>query len=258
MSRRYPQEVHDFLREYIPGHTVKETVKALKKKTGIDMGEIALASYKKNHHIKSGTSGGKKSGQPTKLYPKKVQDYIAAHAHGTSPAQMAEDLYKQFRRRYKESQIRAYYKNHKISSGLDTRFQPGCIPWTKGRKMPPNENSQRTQFKAGEDPWNKLPIGTVLEKADGYLWRKIGDGAREWKQEHIARWEEEHGPLKDGELIIFLDGDKHNLSMDNLRKIDRSINLEMNRTGMRFDDAALTESGALIATLRVETRKRKR
>ncbi len=259
MARRYPPEFHAFMREYIPGHTDKEVAKEATERFGIEVTASAVKSYKQNHKIKSGTPSGLPKGHPSDIFPQPIVDYIKANHKGIGPKDMADVLNTEFGTDYTKEQVKSYYHNHGLSSGLTGRFEKGHEPANKGKKIEHvHPNSAATQFKKGGTPFNKLPIGTVLEKADGYLWRKIGEGARDWRQEHILVWEAANGPLPDGGMLTFLDGDHHNVKLENLRLIDNDINLELNRRALRTSDAELNETAILIATLSRKTHKRQK
>ena len=51
MSRRYPPELHEFLREFIPGHTSREISEAVNDRFGICMTENMVKCYKQNRKI---------------------------------------------------------------------------------------------------------------------------------------------------------------------------------------------------------------
>ena len=256
MSRRYPKEFHDFMHEYIPGHTSAEISAEAERRLGIRISPSAVKSYKTNHKIRSGTPTGLPRHHPSDRFPQEIIDYIVANHKGVGPKEMAARLNEEHGTNYTPAQIKGYDATHGLSSGLTGYFQKGSVPPNKGKKIEhPHPNSVATQFKPGHTPANKLPIGTVLEKDDGYLWRKIGEGARDWKQEHILIYEEAHGPLPPGGVLTFLDGDRHNVSLGNLKLITNEINLELNRRGLRTGDADLNETGILIATLSCSTRK---
>lgn len=259
MSRRFSEEFHAFLRGYIPGHTQQEVSEAVFERFGIDMTPVQVKSYKSNHHINSGTKPGLIAGSPTKLYPKKIADYIKENHKGSSPMEMTWRLNTIFGTHYNIGQIRAYYKNHKLQSGIDARFQPGHVPPNKGMKgMKMHPNAVATQFKPGHTPTNKCRIGTVLVKTDGYLWRKVGEGARDWRQEHILRWEKANGPIPEGMKIVFLDGDRRNVSLDNLALVSNEVNLEMNRHGLRCRDPEITQTAILVAKINTVLYKKRK
>lgn len=243
--------------EYIPGHTFDEIREVVLDRFGIEMTLTAIRSYKVNHKINSGTPCGRPKGHPTKQFPEKIGRYIHGNYKGVGPREMAERLNSSFGTVYTTRQINTYYKNHGLNSGLTGRFEKGHTPANKGKKiLNPHPASVATQFQKGHTPANKLPIGTVRERSDGYLRRKIGEGAREWRQEHLIVWEEAHGPIPEGGIVTFLDGDHHNVSLDNLRLIDRDINLNLNRRKLRTEDTGLNETAILIARLSSKTFKR--
>ena len=259
MSRRYPQELHEFMKEYIPGHTATEISAEVERRFGIVMTENMVKCYKQNRKIRSGTRCGLPAGHPSETFPEEIGNYIRENHKGTGPTEMARTLNEIFGTEYKAKQLTAFYKNHGLNSGLTGQFEKGHVPPNKGQKgMPMHPSAVATQFRSGHTPTNKLPIGTVLEKCDGYLWRKIGEGCRDWKQEHILRWKEANGPIPEGGRITFLDGNRHNVELSNLRLITNDINLELNRKKLRTKDPGLNETAILIADLSTKTRKAKK
>ena len=149
MARRYPEEFHEFMREYIPGHTAVEISEEAKRRLGIEISPAAVKSYKTNHKIKSGTPSGLPKGHPSEQFPQNIKDYIAKHYKGVGPKEMAERLNKRFGTTYTTKQINAYYKNHGHNSGLTGRFAPGHVPANKGTHPPTRGRMAETQFKAG-------------------------------------------------------------------------------------------------------------
>lgn len=91
--------------------------------------------------------------------------------------------------------------------GTSTRFQPGNVPWSKGRKLP--GHAARTAFKPGQVPHNYLPVGSMRIAAGGYLQRKVTDTGyppRDWKFVHRLVWEAVHGPVPTGHAVAFRQG----------------------------------------------------
>lgn len=55
--RRYSTEEHEFLREYIPGHTYKEIVDAFNKKFNPPISSTKVKTYIGNHKLNTGKTG---------------------------------------------------------------------------------------------------------------------------------------------------------------------------------------------------------
>ena len=156
----------------------------------------------------------------------------------------------------KESQVRAYMKNHKIRNGLSGRFEKGHVPPNKGRKLTEKEYKAAapTMFKPGSKPANTLPIGTEKLCADGYVWVKLDDKPKvpkqvNWKQKHILLWEEHNGPLPEGCAVKFLDDDKTNITIENLQLVTRGQLVRLNQTGLHGPDPEMTKAGIAVADL---------
>lgn len=118
----------------------------------------------------------------------------------------------------------------RAEAGRATQFQPGMTPWNKGQKgLPSTGRMKETQFRKGNKPHTWVPVGTEQVR-DGYLWRKVTDfgGRHDWKQVHVMLWEEHNGPIQDGLILCFKDGNKRNIVMDNLELITRAERMRRN------------------------------
>ena len=259
MSQRYPKAVHDFIRDNVAGHTTIELAEMTNAAFGTDFTPASMKSYKANHKLKSGTPCGLLKGRATEMYPAEVAAYIRENYKGTGHAAMAAQLKETFGREYTPAQIKAYYSRHKLNSGLSGRFEKGSIPPNKGRKGYIAPGCEKGWFKKGSQPWDTVPVGTIVTKADGYLWKKIDDkpdgGRFNWKQLHLLIWEEANGPVPEGYVVIFKDGNRQNCSLDNLALVTMAENAVMNRHGLRFHHAEHTETGILIAKVKIAARK---
>lgn len=259
MARRYPKEVHDFIKQNVEGRTTRELVALVNARFGEQLfTEGSMKSYKANHKLKSGTPSGIPRGAPTELYPEHITKYIQENYSGIAPSQMAGILNAKFGTNYSPQQLSAYYKNHKIAGGVNFRFQKGHVPPNKGKKGYYSPGCEKGWFAKGHTPSNKLPVGTVMRRSDGYMYRKIGEGPLDWRQEHVIVWEEVNGPVPEGHVLIFKDGDRTNTVLDNLVLATNKVNLQMNRRGLRFEDPALTEVGIQIAKVQVAAFERQR
>lgn len=159
-------------------------------------------------------------------------------------------------------QIKGQKRRFKLNSGLDGRFKKGCKPnhcFKKGER-----NGIETEYKKGDIPKNWVPVGTERARSDGYVYVKVSDirGVKyphliNWKQKHIIVWEEAYGPVPEGSCIIFLDGNKTNVDLNNLACITESQRLIMNKKGLIYDDPELTKTGIAVARLIDTVNKKK-
>lgn len=72
----------------------------------------------------------------------------------------------------------------------------------------------------------KRPVGSERKDYDGFYKVKVGvdeSGKPIWKRKHIVIWEEANGPIPEGYVIMFKDGDRSNLDLDNLVCVPRSF-----------------------------------
>lgn len=82
-----------------------------------------------------------------------------------------------------------------------------------------------------------------------HLGLKTGVGARKMTYKHRWVWEQAHGPIPAGHVLVFLDGDKTNCSLDNLTVLPRGIHARMCQRHLYSDDPEKTKSGILVAKL---------
>ena len=262
MSRRYPKEVHDFIRANVEGRTTKELAELVNAAFGLDFTPASMKSYKANHHLKSGTPSGTPKDAPSALFPAPVADFIRQHHQGVGNEDLTDMVNQEFGAAYTVAQIRSYRKNHKLPSGVDCKFQKGHVSPNKGKKGVCAPGSEKGWFQKGHDPHNTVPVGTILTKSDGYLWKKIDDKPgiwrQNWRQLHILTWEEHNGPLPEGYRLIFKDGDRTNCSIENLAMVTLAENAVLTNCHLRFDDPEFTETGILIAKIQIAAGKRKK
>ena len=122
--------------------------------------------------------------------------------------------------------------------GGNTRFQPGAASWNKGLKgWQAGGRSADTQFKKGEMAGRAQalykPVGHERVTKDGILQRKIRDDGplhRRWKSVHSILWQEHHGPIPPGHIVVFKDkGPRHtDITLDRLELISRAENARRN------------------------------
>lgn len=174
-----------------------------------------------------------------------------------------KELLKRFNKHFNENVTLSSIRNQKVKLHLHSgikggQFQKGHTPINKGLKwndyMPKEsqEKAKKTWFYKGQKSINKRPVGSERINVDGYIEIKVAD-PNKWKLKHRVIWEETHGEIPKGNKIIFLDGNKLNLDINNLMCVTGSGELYMNRYRYFANDADLTRAGAMIAQVVAKT-----
>lgn len=114
-----------------------------------------------------------------------------------------------------------------------TQFKPGLVPWNAGVKG--LQLSPATQFKPGQKGTNWMPLGSYRTSKEGYLQIKVQDTGyppRDWMSYHRHVWEQAHGPLPAGHIVVFRPGaqtaDPEQITLDRLECISRAENMRRN------------------------------
>ena len=152
------------------------------------------------------------------------------------------------------------------------RFEKGHAPMNKGRtwdKFMPPESQKRcraTQFKRGGIPHNgRQPIGTERVDKDGYVWVKTAmrktdpkSAHDNWVPKHRLVYEQAHGPIPEGCMVVFLDGDRENFDPENLAIETKSEHAVIARHGIEFHDAETHAIARAVARLKSAKHKAKK
>jgi hypothetical protein len=124
--------------------------------------------------------------------------------------------------------------------GVKTRYSKNCPGWNKGKKQSDYmsaesiENTKKGRFKKGQDPHNTVPIGFERLSKDGYVEVKVrhlkgnGSNNENFEFKHRMIYEENFGPIPEGMIVEFNDGDKLNFEPVNLVLRTRKENLLRN------------------------------
>ena len=255
MAVRYKPEVHDFIRTHLDQFTIQEMAEEVNRRFGTDFNYGKMKAYYNNHKYHT----GKRAKYYTDAWPKEIHDFILENYKGTGYHQMIALIKEKFGKEYSFNQVKGFYGRNHLNSGLTGRFEPGHVPWTKGKKWSEymseeaQKNSRRTCFEHAHIPDNHLPVGSIRETKDGYLIKKVQERGYQWdrwKLLHRLVWEENFGPIPEGMIVGFRDLDKKNCSPDNLYLLTLGENAQMNKKGFRSQNPELTDVG--LATVRLE------
>lgn len=192
-------------------------------------------------------------------YTEEQRKFIKSNVKGRGNTELTEMINAKFGLNLTAAQIKGYKANHKLSSGLDGRFKKGSVPFNKGKKGV--GGWEPTQFKKGHKPLNYKPVGSERIDRDGYLLIKVSDHGpwhHRWKHKHKVLWEEANGPVPKGHALIFSDGNKQNINLDNLLLVTRAQLCRLNQNNLIQSDPELTKTGVIIAEIYTKIGERKR
>lgn len=185
--------------------------------------------------------------------------FIKEIAPGRYAKEITEMVNKRFNLELKVSQIETCKRNHKIRSGIDCRFKKGQVTWNKGKKgsMSPEQykKCKATMFKKGQMPQNHKPVGSERIDRDGYVLIKVEE-PNKWKPKHRVLWEKHNGPIPKKHRLIFADGNRQNICLENLILVSYAESLIMNHRGLISNNADFTKTGAVIAKVLNKARTR--
>ncbi len=134
---------------------------------------------------------------------------------------------------------------------VGSQFPKGHVPANKGLRRPGwfAGRMRETQFKKGERSGiaarNWKPVGTVLVDSDGYLRIKVREAVHGvertgfgntgvWPFLHRRVWEQQHGPVPSGRVVVFKDRNRGNCEIENLECISRAELAHRNRMWNRY------------------------
>lgn len=162
-------------------------------------------------------------------------------------------------------QLRALRKREGLKTGRSGRFEKGSVPWSKGRKLPYNANSARTQFKKGQIPHTHRGAGHESVGEDGYIWI-IVDAPNPWTgastrriHKHRWLWEQANGTVPKGYALKCLDGDRHNTDPSNWEPVPRALLPRLNgKFGRGYDNAPAELKPTIMTLAKLEHAVRER
>lgn len=166
---RYPQEIHDLVKEWAPKLRDSELAALVNDKCGTSFTANSMKAFRGNHGYRNGMkqwTGAEYWKYQTK-YPQGMYEYIRDNSWGVSSKEMAERVKELFGYEMTPTCMKQFRQRHGIKSGVTGWYQKGHPPGTKGKTIEeichhdPEKLARvrSTQFKKGERPMNELPIG---------------------------------------------------------------------------------------------------
>lgn len=138
-----------------------------------------------------------------------------------------------------------FYKNHKT--------------WNAGTKGQGLTGPNRGSFKRGQVPPNRKPLWSErVDSKDGYIWIKVPEEdpytgfPTRYKLKHVWIYEQKHGPVPKGYVVIFKDQNKRNFDPENLEAIKRADLARLNQAG--YKEAPNELKPSIMALCRLKTK----
>lgn len=191
----------------------------------------------------------------THIWSEEEKKYLSEITPGRHYSEILDLMNKKFIYNFTISQIKGAIRRYKLNTGFNGQFKKGSIPVNKGTKGLTGAN--KTSFKKGDRPVNYRPVGSERVNIYGYIEMKVED-PNKWRLKHVVVWEQHNGPVPKGYNIIFGDGNKQNLNIDNLILASKRELLILNRRKLIFNDTDLTKAGLNVVKIYEKINKLKK
>jgi len=190
------------------------------------------------------------------MFTQEQEDYLVENIPGRSNQELTDLLNQKYSLKLDGNQVKSYKKNHHLGrSGLTGQYTKGSSPYNKGKKYPGKINSGC--FTKGQTPVNHKPVGSErIDSKDGYILIKTAEPGT-WELKHKVLWEETYGAVPEGHKLVFTDGNRSNIALENLILVTDSQLLIMNRNDLIYKNPDLTKTGVNIAKLYEKISERK-
>ena len=185
------------------------------------------------------------------------------------PGHSVHEISAEHARVYGEPLTDTQVKNAKVRFGVKSgtvggRFEKGSVPFNKGRKWDEfmseasQERSRATCFKKGQVSGiareRLKPVGYERVDPDGYVWVKVKDTPQEtlndnFRPKHHVVYEQAHGEIPSGCIVVFADRDRRNFDPDNLVAVPRSLWSVISHRGLAYHDAESLNACMAVASL---------
>lgn len=103
----------------------------------------------------------------------------------------------------------------------------------------------------------RRPVGSEMAGTDGYVLVKVAEDPTvpqskdNWRPKHVVVWEREHGPVPEGNVVVFADRDRRNFDPANLVAVPKRLMARLNGPGCpRWSDAATLRAAVAWCELR--------
>lgn len=146
---------------------------------------------------------------------REYRDDEVAFLKEVSPGKSYAEIADAFNARFRD---RDYVMPHQVKAAMKYRRIPYSSPLSRtGTRHVPVGSTNVVEF------------GTQ-KNGDRYRYQMVKVAEPNiWRRKSLLEWERHYGPLPDGKMIIFLDGDTLNSDIDNLYAVSRGVHFRLNK-----------------------------
>jgi len=252
----WTEEMVDFVKVQYKTHSLDDVALLLNQKFGTSITGAQVKAVTKNRRIHCGRARGAILKGKYMLLNAEQAEFVKANYSKLGRKGLHAALNEKFGLALTLKQVVTFVKNNGIKSGRTAYFEPGHRPHNAGTKgiMKANAGS----FKRGNRPYNAQPVGAIVEETkDRYYKIKLGE-PNEWAFLHRHVWEQHNGPIPEGGVITFIDGDNHNCDISNLQLIDRAHLKARNQFGFNSVPTELKPLADLVVKVRMKAGEARR
>lgn len=259
MGRIYTKEMISFLQKNRQNNSIEKLKDAFNLQFGTNKSHNAIkcACIVYNIIVKN----RKKASSPT-VYTKKMIDFLQEHAENSTNEELTTLFNRHFGLQKSITAVRNICSKYGVSkprfiySEEMMKFLKEKVNLVEINELT-NEFNRRFSTHKSVDVIKNIcinlqgeshnhPIGKETMSSDGRVLVKTKNG---WKYKHRIIWEKYNKPLNRDEFIIFADGNKNNMSEENLIKVTMEEHSILNNLRLKFDNAELTKTGVTIAKI---------
>jgi len=240
--------------------TVRDLTAAFNKNFRMNKTEGQIKFALQNHKIRCGRAHKDRLINRLRLFTSEQIDFLKNNYPGRTVVELRILFNAEFNTKMTRQQIKSAVQNRGIVCGRTGQYEKGHKPWNHGTKGQGLTGANRGSFKKGNVPPNRKPLGSErICSKDGYVYVKVAerdpytDFPTRYKLKHVHTWEQKNGPVPDGYVVIFKDGNKLNCDdPDNLVLVSRAELLMLNRFGYKDAPDAVKSSILALSKLKVE------
>ena len=247
---RYSEEMIAFLRSGFMNMSITQLTAAFNAHFALNKSVATLHSTLQARGIKCGRSPGDLSKGRPRRFTLEQKHWCIKHYPLMTRKKLTVEFNQAFNEDRRLSQILAFLKNNRISSGRTGFFKKGQVSWSAGTKGILKSNSG--SFKKGLVPHNHKVVGSERIVKGGYIEVKTAEPCVWTPKSHLI-WQRENGPVPKRHNLRYKDGNPGNLAPDNLFLVNNAEHQILNNTGFKHYALAHKDTVILIARITNKT-----